>query len=119
MPWNAALKSVLPELREPGVARVGVQAQLQVVVIKRQHLRRLQFDSDASICFGFITFNDFISVCPAVTEKRQKYTYYTKTESLFWKSNQPKAGWHPWKKVFNGESIDVKFRQRKQSDSDL
>lgn len=124
MPRDAALKSVLPELRKPGVAGVGVQTQLQIVVIKRQDLWRLQFDSDASVCFRFITFNDFISVGPTVTEKRQKNIYYTKTGSLFCKSSQPKASQRPQKQVIKGQSkgtskIKAERERRKHSDKEL
>lgn len=41
VPPQPALKAVLPELREPGVSNVGIWLQVQVIIVKPGHIRRL------------------------------------------------------------------------------
>ena len=60
---------MLPELREPGIPRISVQPQFQEIIIKGPDLWRLQLYRDSPVGFHLITFNDFISVCPAITKK--------------------------------------------------
>lgn len=67
MAWEAALETVLPELREPGVPSVGVQTQLQVVVIKGLDHLGLQLHGDTSLCFLLIPFHNLVTICPPVT----------------------------------------------------
>ena len=64
---EAALETVLPELREPGVPGVSVQAQLQVVIIKGFDHLRLQLHGDSSLCFLLITLHNLVTVCPPIT----------------------------------------------------
>ena len=77
MTWEAALETILPELGKPGVPGVGVQTQLQVVVIKGFDHLRLQLHSDSSLCFLLITLHNLVTVCPAITAgAREKRTGY-------------------------------------------
>lgn len=73
MTRNAALEAVLPELSKPRVPFVGVQTQLQKVLVKRLNFFRLQLHCDPTICFLLISFYHLITICPAITleEKRE------------------------------------------------
>lgn len=72
---NAALEAVLPELCKPRVPGVGVQAQLQEVVVKRHHFLRLQLHSDAAVGFLLISLHHLVAICPPVafvTKRRRE-----------------------------------------------
>lgn len=69
---KATLEAVLPELGEPGVPSVGVQTQLQVVVVKRFDHFRLELHGDSSVCFLLIPLYHFVTIGPPVAvETRQ------------------------------------------------
>lgn len=72
MSGKAALEAVLPELGEPRVAGVGAELQLQEVIIKGGHVRRLQLDGDAAHRLGFESLHHLHPVCPAVTAERSR-----------------------------------------------
>lgn len=65
-----ALEAVLPELGEPRVPGVGVQAQLQEVVVKRLDLLGLQLHGDASVGFLLVSLHHLVTICPSVTDKQ-------------------------------------------------
>lgn len=67
MAGQAALETILPELREPGVPGIGVQTQLQVIVIKGFDHLRLQLHGDSSLCFLLIALHNLVTVCPSIT----------------------------------------------------
>lgn len=67
---KAALKPVLPELREPRVAGVGAEPELQEVVVKGGDLFGVQLYSDAAHSLLFISLHHLISVRPAITAER-------------------------------------------------
>lgn len=73
MTRNAALEAVLPKLSKPRVPCVGVQTQLQKVLVKWLNFFRLQLHCDPTICFLLISFYHLITICPAITlgEKRE------------------------------------------------
>lgn len=62
-----ALEAVLPELREPGVPRVGIWLQVEIIIIKPGHVRRLQLYCDSACCFLLVSISHIIPVSPAVT----------------------------------------------------
>lgn len=67
--WQAALEAVLPELSEPGVPGVGVQSQLQIVIVKGLDDLRLQLHGDSSLGLLLIALHHLIAVRPAVTAR--------------------------------------------------
>lgn len=68
----AALEAVLPELSEPRIPGVGVQAQLQEVFVKRRHFLRLQLYSDPSVRFLLVSLHHLVTICPSITDKQIK-----------------------------------------------
>ena len=69
---QAALEAVLPELGEPGVPGVGVQTQLQEVVVERRDLRRLQLHGDAPLRLLLIALHHLVTVGPAIAAERER-----------------------------------------------
>lgn len=67
MSRKATLEAVLPELWEPGVPSVGVQMQLQVVVVKRFDHFRLELHGDSSLCFLLVPLYHLVTISPPVT----------------------------------------------------
>lgn len=72
MSGNAALKAVLPELREPRVAGVGAEPELQEVIIEGGDLFGLQLDGDAPHSLLLVALHHLHSVCPAVATRENK-----------------------------------------------
>ena len=68
---EAALEAVLPELGEPRVAGVGLQAQLQEVVVEGGDLLRLQLHCDASHRLLLVLLHHLVPVGPAVAVESQ------------------------------------------------
>lgn len=66
MSRKATLEAILPELGEPGVPSVGVQTQLQVVVIKRFDHFRLELHGDSSLCFLLVPLYHLVTIGPPV-----------------------------------------------------
>lgn len=72
MSGKAALKAVLPELREPGVAGVGAEPELQEVIIEGGDLCGLQLHGDAPHRLLLVALHHLHAVCPAVTAREKK-----------------------------------------------
>lgn len=66
MSREATLEAVLPELGEPGVSSVGVQAQLQVVVVEGFDHFGLELHGDSTLCFLLVALDHLVTVGPAV-----------------------------------------------------
>lgn len=67
MSGQAALKAVLPELREPRVAGVGAEPELQEVVVEGGDLFGVQLHGDAAHSLLFVSLHHLNPVGPAVT----------------------------------------------------
>lgn len=63
---EATLEAVLPELGEPGVSGVGVQAQLQVIVVEGFDQFGLELHGDSTLCFLLVPLHHLVAVGPAV-----------------------------------------------------
>lgn len=70
MAGKAALEAELPELREPGVASVGAEPELEEVVVEGGDLGRLQLDRDATHRLLLEALHHLHSVRPAITAER-------------------------------------------------
>lgn len=70
MSRKAALEPVLPELREPRVAGVGAEPELQEVVVEGGDLFGLQLHGDAAYGLLFISLHHLDAVRPAVTAQK-------------------------------------------------
>lgn len=78
---KAALKAVLPELREPWVAGVGAEPELQEVIIEGGDLFGLQLDGDAPHGLLLVPLHHLHPVCPAVATRENnkqwsKWSFY-------------------------------------------
>lgn len=63
---QSALEAMLPEFGEPGVPRVGVGLQLQVVMIEPGHVGRLQLYRDSAFGLLLVAVGHVVPVRPAV-----------------------------------------------------
>lgn len=72
MSGKAALKAVLPELREPRVAGVGAEPELQEVIIEGGDLFGLQLHGNAPHGLLLVPLHHLHSVCPAVAARENK-----------------------------------------------
>ena len=83
MTRQAALETILPELREPGVPGVGVQPQLQVVVVEGLDHLRLQLHGDSSFCLVLVTLDNLVAVRPSITAgAREEAITYNELEAV-------------------------------------
>lgn len=92
MPWDVALEAVLPELGEPWVPGVRIEAQFQIVIIKGRDLLGVELHGDATHSFLLIALHHLISVCPAITKESKSLSLLglaTCTESRVTKRTHP------------------------------
>lgn len=75
MTGQTALEAVLPELGEPGVPGVGIQSQLQVVVVEGLDHRGLKLHGDAALGFLLVALNHLVAVSPPVAVSRPRKTF--------------------------------------------
>lgn len=73
MSGKAALEAVLPELREPRVAGVGAEPELQEVIVEGGDLFRLQLHRDAPHRLLLVPLHHLHSVCPAVATREREH----------------------------------------------
>lgn len=66
VPWKATLEAVLPELGEPGVSVIGVQTQLQVVVVERFDHFRLELHGDPPLRLLLVPLHHLVTIGPPV-----------------------------------------------------
>ena len=65
---QVALKLLLPEFLEPGIARVGVGLELEEVIVEADNVWRVELHRYSPHCNVLDIFNNIRSNVPSITE---------------------------------------------------